>query len=137
MSDLNKVLLIGRLGSKPEIKKLPTGDSLAKLRVATSYSVARGEGQFEKTTEWHTVAVFGKQADRCADHLDKGSLVYVDGYLHNNSWKDKDGRDHHDREIRAKNVTFLSRVATAGTPNAPQPMAQEAFHGNIGEAVPF
>lgn len=107
MSDLNKVMLIGRLGSKPELKQLSSGDSLTKLSVATSWE-SKKEGVREEHTEWHNVTVFGKQADACAKYLDKGRLVYVEGSLRQKRWKAKDGTERFDREVRAETVTFLS-----------------------------
>lgn len=108
MSDLNKVLLIGRLGIKPEAKKTQGGESLARLRVATSYESSKGDGQFERETEWHNVVVFGRLADQCAEHLDKGRLVYVEGKLCSHTWTDKEGVERTEREVRAHHVHFLS-----------------------------
>lgn len=107
MSDLNKVLLIGRLGVKPELKQTAHGP-MTRLRVATSYERKTAEGQSERDTDWHAVVVFGRQAELCVQHLDKGRLVYVEGHLQSNTWKDKEGRDHTDREVRARQVTFLT-----------------------------
>jgi single-strand DNA-binding protein len=106
MGDLNKVMLIGRLGNKPELRKLGNGDAVCNLRVATSYGTQQ-DGKFERETLWHQVAVFGKQAESCAEHLEKGRLVYVEGALRPDDWKDKDGVIHHGREVRASQVYFL------------------------------
>ena len=108
MSDLNKVMLIGRLGQKPELKQLSNGEAMTRLNVATSKSFARN-GVREESTEWHSVAVFGKQAETCVRYLDKGRLVYVEGALRSRQWKGKDGAERQDREIRAENVTFLNQ----------------------------
>ncbi len=108
MADLNKVLLIGRVGVKPEVKKTQAGDSVSRLRVATSYEASKGDGQFERETEWHNVVAFGRLADQCAEHLDKGKLVYVEGKLCSHTWTDKAGVERTDREIRAHHVHFLS-----------------------------
>ncbi len=107
MSDLNKVMLIGRLGAKPELRTLSTGDCVTRLNVATSYQ-SKKDGVREERTEWHSVAVFGKSAENCVRYLDKGRLVFIEGRLHNTSWKAKDGTERHDREVRADTVTFLN-----------------------------
>ena len=107
MQDLNKVMLIGRLGAKPEVKQLPSGDTVARLNVATSWRTKK-DGVAEERTEWHAVQVWGRSAENCAKYLDKGKLVYVEGRLHNTHWKAKDGSDRYDREVRADTVTFLS-----------------------------
>lgn len=107
MSDLNKVMLIGRLGQKPELKQLPGGDAMTRLNIATSKSYTRN-GVREESTEWHSVAVFGKQAETCVQFLDKGRLVFVEGALRSRQWKGKDGVEKQDREIRAESVSFLN-----------------------------
>ena len=107
MSDLNKVMLIGRLGQKPELKTLPSGDAVTRLSVATSWQ-SKKDGVREERTEWHSVSVFGKSAENCVRYLDKGKLVFVEGRLHNTRWKAKDGTERFDREVRAEAVTFLS-----------------------------
>ena len=107
MSDLNKVMLIGRLGAKPELKQLSTGDAMTRLNVATSWQTKK-DGVREERTEWHSVTVFGKSAENCVRYLDKGKLVFVEGRLHNTRWKAKDGTERYDREVRAETVTFLS-----------------------------
>lgn len=123
MADLNKVLLIGRLGNKPELFKTQSGGSVAKLRVATSHT-AHAPGSMEKDTEWHTVVVFDKLAEQCSQFLDKGRLVYVEGSLRSHSWTGKDGQEHTDREVRAHHVHFLSpRKAPSESAGAPLALA--------------
>ena len=112
MSDLNKVMLIGRLGVKPELKTLSSGDAVTRLSVATSYQTKK-DGVREERTEWHNVTVWGKSAENCVKYLDKGKLVFVEGHLHNAHWKAKDGTDRYDREVRAETVTFLGRNENA------------------------
>jgi len=112
MSDLNKVMLIGRLGAKPELRTLSTGDAMTRLSVATSWHTKK-DGVREERTEWHHVTVFGKSAESCARYLDKGKLVFVEGHLHNAHWKAKDGTDRYDREVRADTVSFLSSPGEA------------------------
>ncbi len=112
MSDLNKVMLIGRLGAKPELKQLSSGDAVTRLSVATSWQ-SKKDGVREERTEWHHVSVFGKNAENCVRYLDKGKLVFVEGHLHNAHWKAKDGSDRYEREVRAETVTFLSSRSEA------------------------
>ena len=107
MSDLNKVLLIGRLGDKPVLRQMPNGDSVTRLSVATSYRTSGKNGEHEKHTEWHKVSVFGKNAEHCAQFLDKGRMVFVEGSMHSHKWADKQGVERLDREVRAMQVTFV------------------------------
>ena len=95
MADLNKVLLIGNLGDKPDMKKVASGDNVARMRVATSHRT-QAQGTVEKETEWHTVVAFGKLADLCGEYLDKGRLVYGEGTLRSRAWKDKEGQNRLD-----------------------------------------
>lgn len=112
--DLNKVLLIGRLGAKPELKQTQ-GGPVARLRLATSWEKRTGEGASERATDWHNVVVFGRQAEACAERLDAGRLVYVEGFLHTHSWKDKEGKERSDREVRAQYVNFLYQKGEPAT----------------------
>lgn len=117
MSDLNKVMLIGRLGGQPEIKVGSSGKSVCKLRLATSHNYNK-DGKFEKETTWHSVVVFDKLAEICAEYLTAGRLVYIEGVLRNTEWTDKDGVKHQGRDIRASEVHFLS------APQGSRPQAQ-------------
>lgn len=106
MSDLNKVMLIGRMGAKPELHKTGSGGAVCRMRVATSHGVQQ-EGKAERETLWHNVVVFDRLAELCAEHLDKGRLVFVEGSLRADSWRDKEGVVHDNREVRAHHVHFL------------------------------
>ena len=115
MTDLNKVMLIGRIGAKPELRKTQGGDAVCRMRVATSHGV-RQEGQSERETLWHSVVAFDRLAELCAEHLDKGRLVYVEGALRATSWRDKEGVVHDTREVRAHNISFLGAHGKVSTP---------------------
>lgn len=117
MTDLNKVMLIGRIGAKPELRKTQGGDAVCRLRVATSHGV-RQEGQSERETLWHSVVAFDRLAELCAEHLDKGRLVYVEGALRATSWRDKEGVVHDSREVRAHNISFLGAHGKVSQPEA-------------------
>jgi single-strand DNA-binding protein len=106
MSGLNKVLLIGHVGAKPEMRQTSGGEAVARLRVATS-STRQKEGVEEKETEWHDVVAFGKLADLCNQYVDKGRLVYVEGRMSSHSWEDKAGAKRLSREVIARRVDFL------------------------------
>lgn len=136
MSDLNKVLLIGRLGGKPELKKTQTGEAMTRMRVATSYESNRN-GQFERETEWHSVIAFGKLAETCSQHLDKGRLVYVEGTLRTNSWKDAQGVEKSEREVRARHVHFLSSKTGEDRSPAQGPRPQGDRQARQAAPAPF
>lgn len=85
---VNKVILIGALGSDPEVKTTRADEPIARMRVATNRRVQR-DGRWEDETEWHTVVAFGKSADFAGKYLKKGRLVYVEGRLQTTRWVDK------------------------------------------------
>ena len=92
MAGINKVILVGNLGAKPEIKYAANGNAVANLSVATSDSwTDKNTGQKQERTEWHRVSLFGKLAEVAAQYTDKGSKVYVEGKLETRKYTDKDG----------------------------------------------
>jgi single-strand DNA-binding protein len=106
---LNKVMLIGRLGRDPELKYTSAGMPMTSLRIATDESYTDREGQRVERTDWHSVIVFQRLAENCANYLAKGSLVYVEGNLQTRKWQDQQGQDRYSTEIRAQRVQFLDR----------------------------
>ena len=92
MSGINKVILVGNLGAKPEVKYASNGNAISNLSVATSESwTDKSTGQKQERTEWHRVSLFGKLAEIAGQYLDKGSKVYVEGKLQTRKYTDKDG----------------------------------------------
>lgn len=85
---VNKVILIGALGSDPEVKTTRADEPIARMRVATNRRVQR-DGRWEDETEWHTVVAFGKSADFAGKYLKKGRQVYVEGRLQTTKWIDR------------------------------------------------
>ena len=106
---LNKVMLIGRLGRDPELRYASTGMPIANMRIATDESYIDRDGNKVERTEWHTVVVFQRAAENCANYLAKGSLVYVEGSLQTRKWQDQQGQDRYSTEIKAQRVQFLDR----------------------------
>jgi single-strand DNA-binding protein len=105
---VNKVILIGHLGAKPELKYLPSGQAVCEMRLATNEVFNDKQNQRQERTEWHRVVVWGKSAENCAQYLDKGRQVYIEGRLQTRSWDDKNtGEKRYMTEIVANQVTFL------------------------------
>ena len=100
MTGINKVILIGNLGSKPELKYSSGNVAITNLSVATSESwTDKNTGQKQEKTEWHRVSVFGKLAEVITKYCDKGSKVYVEGKLQTRKYQDKSGSDRYITEI--------------------------------------
>lgn len=106
---LNKVMIIGRLGRDPELKYAASGMPITTLRIATDESYVDRDGNKVERTEWHSVVVFQRAAENCANFLGKGSLVYVEGSLQTRKWQDQQGQDRYTTEIKAQRVQFLDR----------------------------
>ena len=84
---VNKVILVGNLGQKPEMRYTATQSAVANLSVATTESWKDKEtGEMRDKTEWHRVVYFGKLAEIVEKYLDKGSKVYVEGKLQTRKW---------------------------------------------------
>ena len=100
MAGINKVILIGNLGAKPELKHSSSNVAITNLSVATSESwTDKNTGQKQEKTEWHRVSVFGKLAEVISNYCDKGSKVYVEGKLQTRKYQDKTGADRYTTEI--------------------------------------
>ena len=100
MAGINKVILVGNLGAKPEIKYASNGNAISNLSIATSESwTDKSTGQKQERTEWHRVSLFGKVAEIAGQYLDKGSKVYVEGKLQTRKWQDQSGQDRYTTEV--------------------------------------
>jgi single-strand DNA-binding protein len=113
---INKVILVGHLGADPETRAMPSGMTVANLRLATSESWKdKQSGQQQERTEWHNVALFGRLGEIAAEYLRKGSQVYIEGRLRTRKWQDKDGRDRYTTEIVANDMQMLGGRAGGGS----------------------
>ena len=91
---VNKVILVGHLGADPETRAMPSGMTVANLRLATTENWKdKQSGENQERTEWHSVALFGRLGEIAAEYLRKGSQVYIEGRLRTRKWQDKEGRD--------------------------------------------
>ena len=111
MASLNKIMLIGNLGSEPEMRYTPNGKAVTSFRMATSRRYTSSAGESSEETEWFRVSVWGKQAESCNQFLSKGKRVYIEGRLHSRSWEGQDGQMRTSLEVSANRVIFLDRAA--------------------------
>lgn len=103
---LNKVMIIGNLGSDPEMRYTPTGRPVTSFSVATSRNWVTSEGEQREATEWFRVVAWGNLAEICNRYLRKGSRVYVEGRLQTRSW-DNQGQRHYRTEVVANEMVLL------------------------------
>jgi len=111
MASLNKIMLIGNVGSDPEMRYTPNGKAVTSFRMATNYRYSGPDGERREETEWFRVSVWGKQAESCNQFLSKGRRVYVEGRLHSRSWEGQDGQMRTSLEVSANRVIFLDKAA--------------------------
>ena len=105
---VNKVILVGNLGADPETRAMPSGTTVANLRIATSESWRdKQSGEQQERTEWHRVALFGRLGEVAAEYLKKGSQVYIEGSLRTRKWQDKQGNERYSTEIVASDMQML------------------------------
>ena len=137
---LNRVMLIGRLTRDPELRYLPSGQAVCQLALATNrYGTDPQSGERREFTDYHDVVVWNqgnrKLAELCAQYLQKGRLVYVEGRLQTRSWDDKEtGAKRSKTEVNASDVQFLDSrqdgMAPVGAP-------AEAGTAGRAPAAPF
>ena len=111
INSLNKVMLIGRLGVKPELRYLPqTERAVAKFSLATNERYFNpGTNESNDRTEWHRIVTWGKLAEFCEKYLNPGKQIYLEGKLRTRNWQDKDGNKRYTTEIEAQNITLLGK----------------------------
>ena len=105
---INKVILVGNLGADPETRAMPSGTTVANLRIATSESWRdKQSGEQQERTEWHRVVLFGRLGEVAAEYLKKGSQVYIEGSLRTRKWQDKQGVERYSTEIVGNDMQML------------------------------
>jgi len=106
--DLNKVMLIGRLGTEPELRYTQQGVPITTFRMAISRQWRDSEGNPRDETEWFTVVSWNRLAEICNDHLHKGARVYIEGRMQNRTWDDpQTGEKRYKTEIVASDMIIL------------------------------
>ena len=134
---VNKVILVGNLGQKPDMKYTQSNTAVANLSLATSESWKdKDSGDLKTKTEWHRVVYFGKLAEIAEQYLDKGSKVYIEGKLQTRKWQDQAGNDRYTTEVLGQELTMLdSRSDSSGSSfeNNNSTMSEEDVNQDNGE----
>ncbi|MBU4204623.1 single-stranded DNA-binding protein [Patescibacteria group bacterium] len=120
--NLNKVFILGNVTRQPEVKALPSGQSVTSFGLATNRFYTDNTGTKKQDAEFHNVVAFGKLADICSRYLNKGSLVFIEGRLKTRSWQSLSGSKQYRTEVIANNIQLGPR-STAGTA---APMMEES-----------
>jgi single-strand DNA-binding protein len=114
---LNRVEIIGNLGSDPEMRYTANGTAVTTFRVAVGRTY-NFEGERREETEWFRVVAWNKLAELVQAHLTKGRKVYVEGRQSTRSWDGPDGQKRYMTELVANQVLFLDRPQGAGLPDS-------------------
>ena len=145
---INKVLLIGRLGADPEIKKMVNGKSVARLSLATSQSWKdKNSGEKKEKTEWHRIVVFNEGlVNVVKQYLKKGAQIYVEGQISTRKWKDeKSGQDKYSTEVVIQgynsSLTMLGGGNSSSLSNQDSTQSIEntsqASQNDLDDEIPF
>ena len=111
---VNKVILVGRLGTDPEIRYTQDSTPVASFNLATDERWKDKNGEKVQKTEWHRIVVWRKLAEVCGQYLTKGKLVYIEGKLQTRTWEDKNGVKRYTTEIVANGMKMLDGASGNG-----------------------
>ncbi len=112
---VNKVILIGRLGKDPEVRKINTTTTVCNFPLATNESYKNQDGSYTEQTEWHNIVMWRGVAERAERILKKGSTIFVEGKLRTRSWEDKENHKRYTTEIVVENFQLLDKRESSGT----------------------
>ncbi|HFB98658.1 MAG TPA: single-stranded DNA-binding protein [Bryobacterales bacterium] len=134
---VNKVILVGNLGSDPEIRYTQNGTAVSQLSLATNERVKRN-GEWTDRVEWHRIVAWGKLAEFAGNHLRKGNLVYVEGRLQTRHWEDRDGARRAQTEVVAHALRPLGPFGNGARNGHPKPAEGPAPDATAAEdPLPF
>ena len=114
---VNKVILLGRLGSDPEIRYTANGSAVANINLATNRYWKDQNGERQEKTDWHKCVVWGKQAEIVGKYLKKGRLINLEGRLESRSCDDKDGNKRYTTEVIVNDSKMLNKKESSDIPN--------------------
>ena len=115
---LNKVTLIGNLGSDPEVRSTTGGNRVATFSLATSRAWSGANGERQEKTEWHRCVVWNSKSSQLADvvekYVHKGDKLFVEGRIEYRQWQDKEGQTRYSTEINVRELIMLSAPRGGG-----------------------
>lgn len=148
MAGVNKVILLGNLGSDPEVRHLENGSAVARFNIATSEAYTNRSGERVEQTEWHRIELWDNLAKIAEQYLRKGNTVYIEGKLRTETWTDKEGKQREGKTVRANTMQLVggrnsgggdsneqssqSNVATQASRPAPAPKPAEPISSDLG-----
>ena len=134
---VNKVILIGNLGADPEIKRIPSGATVANVNLATNDSWTDKSGNKQERTEWHHLVLWNKLAEIVEQYLKKGSMIYCEGRIQTRQWE-KDGAKMYTTEIAVTDMQMLDGRSDGGGSQSDQSRApQQQSEPDFDDDPPF
>lgn len=135
---LNKALLIGNVGSDPEVRSTTSGGRVATLSIATSTSWTNQAGEKQEKTQWHKCVVWNKKSggglvDVVEKYVRKGDRLYIEGEIEYRNWQDKDGQTKYTTEINVRDLVMLGGKTEA----AARPASTKAAAGALSRSSDF
>ena len=125
MAGLNKVMLIGNVGTDPEMRYTANGNAVTTFRIACNRNYSGPDGERKEETEWFSVVTWNKLAETCSQFLQKGRRAYVEGRLQTRSWEGPDGQRRYRTEVIANTVLFLDKAQATVIPEDGAPETEE------------
>lgn len=135
---LNKVMLIGNVGTEPDIRYIENGVATATLSLATStpgYTLPNGT-QVPERTEWHRILLWRKLAEIVERYVHKGDKLYIEGQLRTRSYTDKQGKTRYVTEIWADNMEMLTPRSNAAPTQQPSTTEEQNKSADTAEQQP-
>ena len=133
---LNKIMVIGNVGTDPDMRYTPNGSAVTSFRLATNRRYTLSSGEQREETEWFTITAWSRLAEQCNQYVTKGMRIYAEGRLKSDSWTGNDGQTRFRNEIVANQVVSLSGQAQdgAGEEMGPPPVNPPPGGGYQGGA---
>ena len=135
---MNKILIIGNLGSDPEMRYTPNGNPVTSFSMATNRRYTTADGESREETEWFRISAWNRTAEICNQYLQRGSKVYVEGRLSSRTYAGSDGETRVSLDVSATDVRFIdSRGSGSGQGGTSEVNAQVPATPDEGEGAGF
>jgi len=117
---LNKIIIMAHLCKDPELRYTPQGEAVCSLRLASNRQYKpKGADEYKDEVCFFTAVVWGKRAENCNKHLQKGSAVFIEGRLQSRSWDNPEGKKQYAIEVYTENLQFMDRAKEGTSPEEP------------------
>lgn len=137
MAGVNKVILLGRLGSDPEVRNLPSGTKVVSFSIATSENYTNKEGVKVEQTEWHRIELWDSIANIAEQYLKKGDMAYVEGKIRTEKWTDKDNVERYTTKIRGNSLQLVGGRGGGSDDNDATPATTSSTNNYAPKTAPI